>query len=205
MILVGAGGHALELFDELNSLFPEIVKEGFFCYDQNPAKKDFKNEIEVLHTQEELKEVCSQSFQFSLGVGSSRIRKKVYDELVSLGGAFFPIQSKTSIISDSAAGEFDAMSQTFIGPEVKIGLGSLINVKANIHHECQLGDFVEIGPGALVLGNVSIGELTQIGAGAVILPGVKIGKNCKIGAGSVVTKDIPDGVVAYGVPCRIKE
>ena len=35
------------------------------------------------------------------------------------------------------------------------------------------------------------------------MPGVKIGKNVVIGAGSVVTKDIPDGVVAVGNPCRV--
>ena len=51
--------------------------------------------------------------------------------------------------------------------------------------------------------NVYIGENTWIGAGAVIVPGVHIGKNSVIGAGSVVTKDIPDGVVAVGNPCRV--
>ena len=51
--------------------------------------------------------------------------------------------------------------------------------------------------------NVYIGENTWIGAGAVIVPGVHIGKNSVIGAGSVVTKDIPDGFVAVGNPCRV--
>ena len=51
--------------------------------------------------------------------------------------------------------------------------------------------------------DVYIGENTWIGACAVIVPGVHIGKNCVIGAGSVVTKDIPDGVVAVGNPCRV--
>ncbi len=51
--------------------------------------------------------------------------------------------------------------------------------------------------------DVHIGENTWIGAGTVIVPGVHIGKNTLIGAGSVVTKDIPNGVVAVGNPCRI--
>ena len=51
--------------------------------------------------------------------------------------------------------------------------------------------------------DVRIGENTWIGAGAVILPGVTIGKDTVIGAGSVVTKDVPDGVVAAGNPCRV--
>lgn len=33
---------------------------------------------------------------------------------------------------------------------------------------------------------------------------LNIGKGCMIGAGSVVVKDIPDGVTAYGNPCRVK-
>ena len=37
----------------------------------------------------------------------------------------------------------------------------------------------------------------------MILPGVTVGDNVVIGAGSVVTKDIPDGVVAVGNPCRV--
>ena len=51
--------------------------------------------------------------------------------------------------------------------------------------------------------DVYIGQNTWIGANVVILPGVHIGKNCVIGAGSVVNKDIPDNVVAVGVPCRV--
>ena len=51
--------------------------------------------------------------------------------------------------------------------------------------------------------DVYIGENAWIAANVVILPGVHIGKNTVIGAGSVVTKDIPDGVVAVGNPCRV--
>ncbi|MBQ6502852.1 MAG: sugar O-acetyltransferase [Flexilinea sp.] len=51
--------------------------------------------------------------------------------------------------------------------------------------------------------DVFIGENAWIAANVVIVPGVHIGKNTVIGAGSVVTKDIPDGVVAVGNPCRV--
>ena len=50
---------------------------------------------------------------------------------------------------------------------------------------------------------VRIGRNCWIGAGAVIVPGVTVGDDVVIGAGSVVTKDIPDGVVAVGNPCRV--
>ena len=50
---------------------------------------------------------------------------------------------------------------------------------------------------------VRIGSNCWFGAGAIVMPGVTIGDNVVIGAGSVVTKDIPDGVLAYGNPCRV--
>jgi galactoside O-acetyltransferase len=51
--------------------------------------------------------------------------------------------------------------------------------------------------------DVHIGSNVWIGAGAVILPGVCIGDNSVIGAGSVVSRDVPDNVVAVGIPCRV--
>lgn len=51
--------------------------------------------------------------------------------------------------------------------------------------------------------DVYIGENVWIGAGVIIVPGVHIGKNSVIGAGSVVTKDIPENVLALGVPARV--
>lgn len=50
---------------------------------------------------------------------------------------------------------------------------------------------------------ITIGNNVWIGAGTIVLGGVTIGDNTVIGAGSVVTKDIPSGVVAVGVPCRV--
>nr|WP_315048942.1 hypothetical protein [uncultured Leptotrichia sp.] len=41
------------------------------------------------------------------------------------------------------------------------------------------------------------------GAGVSVMPGVTIGNDVVIAAGSVVTKNIPSGVVATGVPCKV--
>lgn len=50
---------------------------------------------------------------------------------------------------------------------------------------------------------IDIGSRVWIGANVSILPGVTIGSDTIIGAGSVVNKDIPAGVIAAGVPCRV--
>ena len=43
----------------------------------------------------------------------------------------------------------------------------------------------------------------SIGSGAVILAGVTIGEGAMVGAGAVVTRDVPDHMVAKGVPARV--
>ena len=42
-----------------------------------------------------------------------------------------------------------------------------------------------------------------VGAGAKIIGSVTIGRHARIGAGSVVTRDVPEGVLAAGNPCRV--
>ena len=50
---------------------------------------------------------------------------------------------------------------------------------------------------------ITVEDNVWIGGGTIINGGVTIGHDTVIGAGSVVTKDIPAGVVAAGVPCRV--
>lgn len=44
----------------------------------------------------------------------------------------------------------------------------------------------------------------QIGCGAVIIGNVSIGDNVYIGANAVVLKDVPDNSIAIGIPAEIK-
>ena len=50
---------------------------------------------------------------------------------------------------------------------------------------------------------ITVGNSVWIGANVTVLPGVTIGNYVIIGAGSVVNRDIPDGVIAVGVPCKV--
>jgi maltose O-acetyltransferase len=84
----------------------------------------------------------------------------------------------------------------------------------------KIGDFTLFGPAVQIYGGthpleaelrrkqefgkpIEIGSDVWVGGGAIICPGVTIGSRCVIGAGSVVTRDIPDGVLAVGNPCRV--
>ena len=50
---------------------------------------------------------------------------------------------------------------------------------------------------------IVVGNNVWIGTGAIVLAGAVIGDNTVIGAGSVVKGNIPSGVVAAGVPCKV--
>ena len=50
---------------------------------------------------------------------------------------------------------------------------------------------------------IAIEDGVWLAAGVTVTGGVTIGAGAVIGAGSVVTRDIPAGVVAAGVPCRV--
>ncbi len=51
----------------------------------------------------------------------------------------------------------------------------------------------------------TIGSNVDIGAGAVILGDVRVGNGATVGANAVVLADVPDGALAVGVPARIIE
>ncbi|RAV28702.1 DapH/DapD/GlmU-related protein [Sinomicrobium soli] len=56
---------------------------------------------------------------------------------------------------------------------------------------------------SLVPGHIRIKRNAWIGANATITQGVTIGENSIVAAGAVVTKDVPDNVIAGGIPAKI--
>lgn len=84
---------------------------------------------------------------------------------------------------------------------IVIGDGTLIGhnvVLATINHDLNPEKRSDN-----IFAPITIGKKVWIGASVTILPGVRIGDGAVIAAGAVVTKDVPENVVAGGVPARI--
>ncbi len=79
---------------------------------------------------------------------------------------------------------------TLFGPAVQI-YTAMHPMNAALRRQQEFARPIEIGPDVWV------------GGGAIICPGVRIGARAVVGAGSVVTRDIPEGVLAAGNPCRV--
>jgi len=79
----------------------------------------------------------------------------------------------------------------FIHPDVKIG------TNCTLRQGVTIGNRHAGGPVPV------LGDNVELGAYAQILGGVKIGNNCRIGAMSVVLRDMPDGSTAVGAPARL--
>ena len=95
-----------------------------------------------------------------------------------------------------------------LGYKTDIGAFTYINAKNGVIIE----DFVQIGSHCSLYsissiddkeGKITLKKNCKIGSHSVIMPGVTIGENATIGAFSFVNKDIPDNVVAVGVPIKI--
>ena len=83
-----------------------------------------------------------------------------------------------------------------------IGAKTVIGRNCDVRQNTTLGaNFQKTGPDGRQ--SPVLGDSGSVGAGAVIIGPVRIGSHCVIGANAVVTRDIPDNMIAAGVPARV--
>ena len=201
MILIGYSGHSLVVYGILKASGHTVTG---YC---DAAEKQY-NPFELHYYGTELSGMgikALEKFGFFISIGDNGTRKKIYDQLALKkllpSNAIHP-----SAVIDAAAGialhGVMIAANVTINPLAKIGIGVICNTGCIIEHECIVGDFSHIGPGAVLCGNVKVGNNSFVGASAVIRQGVSIGKNVMIGAGAVVINDVPDNVTVMGVPAK---
>lgn len=102
---------------------------------------------------------------------------------------------------------------TWVGPAVRFMAGP--HARITIGQNCDIAPECLFVTGSHQIGTssrraglghslpITVGDGTWIGARVTVLGGVNVGKGCVIAAGAVVTKDIPDNVLAGGIPARV--
>ncbi len=95
-----------------------------------------------------------------------------------------------------------------LGYKTDIGTFSYINAKygVTIEDDVQIGSHCSIYSLSTIddkKGKVILKKNCKIGSHSTIMPGITIGVNSIIGAHSLVLSNIPDNVVAFGVPAKV--
>ncbi len=204
ILLIGGGGHCRSIIDTLKDKDYDdigIIDSVNVCY----------NGISVVGSDEDIVQLYKSGWKEAFvtvgSIGDVAVRKGLYNMVKEAGFAIPAIIDKTAIVSEDvliSEGVFVG-KKAIINAGCKIGECAIINTGAIIEHDCRVGSFAHISTGAILCGQTEIGENSHVGAGTVIRQLIKIGRDTLIGAGSVVVKDITDGVMAYGNPCRVKK
>ena len=95
-----------------------------------------------------------------------------------------------------------------LGFKTDIGAFTYINAKYGviIEDNVQIGSHCSLYSLSTIdnkQGKIYLKKNSKIGSHSTILPGVSVGENSIIGAHSLVINDIPDNVIAFGVPAKV--
>ncbi len=205
IVIWGASGHARVVADiiHLGGKY-EIVG---FLDDMNPAHHNTTfcgaSIIGGREQLDKLRQMGVEDLIFAFGDSAARLK---LSELVRAKGFRLAtaIHPHAIIAQDVQIGQGTMIAAgAVVNPAARIGESVIINTSASVDHECIVEDGVNIAPGVCLGGKVIVGRGAWIGIGATIRDHVVIGSGSLIGAGAVVLEDIPDGVVAYGIPAKV--
>lgn len=207
VLIVGAGGHAQVVADILlraREAGAAVAPIGYL--DDNPAC--WGHELLGLPIFGAIdKHSAVDHDALIIAIGDNRIRQQLFDRLQQQGCDFIIAQHPAATLApDVQIGKGSVIcAGVVVNPGSDIGANAILNTGSTIDHNNTIADHVHIAPGVHLGGNVQIEQGALLGIGAIVMPGRRIGTWSTVGAGSLVHRDIPNCVVAFGVPAKVVE
>jgi acetyltransferase EpsM len=205
IVIVGSGENGVQAFSCLRHQ-PELTILGFLDDDSRKHGTSVCGLV-VLGGLNLLARLRSDAEQLGglVAIGDNAVRKRLTAVLRGAGVTIISAVHPWALIeSPKRIGEGAIIEMgAAIHPEAEIGDGVFLGGGAIVAHHSSVGDFTMIGGGVIFGGRVKVGSETLIGVGASIKPHVTIGSRVTVGVGAAVIADLPDGVVAVGVPAKI--
>ena len=199
VLVFGGGGHGKAVIDLLRAL-PAYQVAG--VVDDHLAAGDAVMGVPVL-AGSDLESLCAGGIHLAAnavgGIGDISVRVRIFDRLVAAGFGFPTLVHPTAFVEPSArlAAGAQLFPHAYAGSDATIGFGVILNYGVGVGHDCVIGDYTNISPGAMLAGMVSIGSRVLIGMNATINIGVMVGEGARIGNGATVKKDVPPGGVVH--------
>jgi len=205
VIILGGGGHAKVLIEALRAAGVTMLG----ITDADPAQRDTSVlGIPVLGDDTVVGRHAPGSILLVNGLGSVERptkRAAIFDAFVARGYSFAAVIHLSAVVAaDVTLGQgVQIMAGAVVQTGCAVGADTIVNTRVAVDHDCNLARHVHLAPGVVLSGNVTVGEGTHVGVGATVIHGIHIGAGVLIGAGSLVTRDLPDGVTAYGLPAKV--
>jgi sugar O-acyltransferase (sialic acid O-acetyltransferase NeuD family) len=199
IIIYGAGGHAKAVMEMVQAIGAFRIAG---ILDDNAALTgNSVLGIPVLGTRELLPRLVEQGVRLAAnGVGGIidiNIRMKLFDLLTGYGFAF-PILRHPRAMVEPSAQVFDGVqvfANAYVGSSTILHEKCMINTGAIISHDCEIGSFTHIAPGAMLAGHVHVGEKALVGMGVTTTIGIKIGSGARVGNGAILLADVPERAI----------
>jgi sugar O-acyltransferase (sialic acid O-acetyltransferase NeuD family) len=159
----------------------------------------------VIGTSADLERFKAIASHAVVGVGDNITRALLFKRLLDVGLIPFNVIHPSAIIAKRVqiGRGVVILAGAVVNTGSKIGDNVCINTAASVDHDNVLEESTHIYPGAHLAGGVKVKRYSYVGTGAAVNPYLTIGENVIIGSGAVVCEDIPDNVVAVGVPARV--
>ena len=205
LVIIGAGGMGRCLYAlALNGIgYNETYDIKGFIDDNLSALDKFENYPPVIDT------ISNYSIQkddvFCCSIGAVETKVRLVGKFQENGAEFLTlIHKNTSIGPNVKIGRGTIIDDgVHIDPDVTIGENCLIQTQAIIGHDSVIGNNVRIDTHCSLVGGTIVKDDACIFTHAMISHNVVIGEKATVGACSFVIKKVKPGVTVFGVPAKI--
>lgn len=200
LVVYGGGGHGKSLIELVRAL---DTYELIGVVDDGMAMESRVLGLPVVGGVDSLQELAKRGIRQAVnavgGVGDVRVRVQVFGSLHRAGFVCPSLVHPRALVEPSAslADGTQIFPFAYVGSEVEVGYGSIVNTGAIVSHDCVISDYVNVAPGAILAGGVAIGPQALVGMGVTVNLGVHIGAHARIGNGATVKQDVPDRAVVH--------
>ena len=207
LIIIGAGDHGrgtLEIVRACNARSARWDVLGFL--DDAPARRGTSvGGVRVLGGLDWIAEHGRPDARYVLAIADCRSKKAIADRLAPYALVYADVVHPSVELSQGVTlgGGNILGAGVVIAYDTAIDAHVTVNLNATIGHDCRLGRFSTIAPGANVAGRVTIGEGCDLGPNATVGKGRTIGDWSFAGPGAVVIKDVLPQQRVFGNPARV--